>query len=533
VFENGVLYAGGNDGMMHAFSASDGRELFVYVPNLVFENLKELARPNYSHRFFVDLSPSIRRGVKKPDNTEITVLVGGMGKGGKGYYALDITDPPAITNEFFLAQRVLWEFPRTGTDPGDIADLGYSYSRPSIVKSNDADRWVVIFGNGYNSPNGHAVLFIVDPVSGDLIKKIDTGVGSCNGLSTPVAVDGNGDNTVDYVYAGDLKGNLWKFNLTGNISDWEVAYHESGAPRPLFQAKDGLMSQPITTKPDVMFHCEKNGFVVVFGTGRYLGDTDLDHIQLQTIYGIWDYGDINDPSEYLGSFERGSIPQLSNQSALVTLMQQTLMPGNYVALNGQTLRVLTANAANWETTKLNLTGSCNPVSGAEGPDCDPNGLGVNPDPVNHAGWYFDLPLAGERVPGDPMIRDKKAIVISFIPEQTPCGTGGDSYVMEMDACSGGRLTEAQFDINNDGKVDDNDLIALTDADGNPILDGDGNPIMVAPTGIFYPGRLHPPAILKTGNEEIKYFSTNVGSVVTLREKGVPMGIIYWMEVIPQ
>jgi type IV pilus assembly protein PilY1 len=143
-----------------------------------------------------------------------------------------------------------------------------------------------------------------------------------------------------------------------------------------------------------------------------------------------------------------------------------------------------------------------------------------------------LPNTGERVPNDIMIRDKKAVVIGFIPENTACGSGGDSFVMEMNACSGGRLNNPQFDINGDGKVDENDMIALTDADGNIIYDGDGNPIMVVPTGMMFPGRLLPPAILRTGDEEIKYFTTNVGTIVTMREKAVPMGIIYWMEVIP-
>jgi type IV pilus assembly protein PilY1 len=158
-------------------------------------------------------------------------------------------------------------------------------------------------------------------------------------------------------------------------------------------------------------------------------------------------------------------------------------------------------------------------------------VGSLPDPILHAGWYFDLPLTGERVPGDLMIREQKIIMIGFVPEQTPCGSGGDSIVMELNACSGSRLVYAQFDINGDGLVDDNDLVPLTDANGNPILDIDGNPILVAPSGMMYPGRLLPPAVLRTGDEEIKYFSTNVGNIVTMRENTVRLGIIYWQEII--
>ncbi|MHC4072999.1 MAG: PilC/PilY family type IV pilus protein, partial [Planctomycetota bacterium] len=431
VFENDVLYAGGNDGMMHAFDAGDGRELFAYVPSFVFGNLKELTKTTYTHRFYVDLTPATKDGVNIGAGNDITLLVGGLGKGGKGYYALDITDPAAITDETLLADRVLWEYPRTGHVDPDADDLGYAYSRPAIVMSNDADRWLVIFGNGYSSPNGHAVLFIVDPADGTLIKKIDTGVGDCNGLSAPVAIDIDADQKVDYVYAGDLKGNLWKFDLTGNISDWKVAFNDSGTPKPLFQAKDGVNPQPITSKPDVMFHCEMDGLMVVFGTGKYLGDSDFLDNSLQTIYGIWDYSDPNDPSEYLGSFERGSTPQLSNQPNSVYLLQQTEVPGTYFAPNGKQLRILTDNAANWQTTTLAVDGiSCTPGSGEGLTECDPNGVGVKPDPDYHAGWYFDLPISGERVPDDIMIRDKKAVVIGFIPENTSCGSGGDSFVME-------------------------------------------------------------------------------------------------------
>jgi Tfp pilus tip-associated adhesin PilY1 len=605
VFEDGVLYAGGNDGMLHAFDASNGRELFAYVPNLVFENLKELTKPTYTHRYYVDLTPTVKSGVTVAPGVDITMLVGGLGKGGKGYYALDVTDPSAIINETVLSSKVLGEYPRTGPvvsitdatnaspivitatghgfatgemvvvtdvsgntaangtwtitdidgdsfsldgsagngaytsgglasfkDP-DSDDLGYSYSKPAIVMSNDSDKWLVIFGNGYNSYNGHAVLFIIDAASGTLLKKIDTLAGDCNGLSTPVAIDINTDQRVDYVYAGDLKGNMWKFDLTSNnYTNWDVAFYNGATPQPLFQAKDGINPQPITSKPDVMYHCENDGLMVVFGTGKYLGESDFLDNSLQTIYGIWDYGDDEDNSEYLGSFERGSTPQLSNQPNNVSLLQQTELPGSYFAPNGKQLRILTANAANWQTTTEDLGGNCIPGAGEGITDCDPNGQGAYPDPDHHAGWYFDLPISGERVPNDLMIRDKKAIVIGFIPENTACGSGGDSFVMEMDACSGGRLSSPQFDINDDGKLDHNDMVALTDADGNPITDGDGNPIWVVPTGMMSPGRLLPPAILKTGDEEIKYFSTNVGTIVTLRERGVPLGIIYWLEVVP-
>ena len=126
--------------------------------------------------------------------------------------------------------------------------------------------------------------------SGSLLKRIDTQVGSCNGLSTPLLVDYDSDEKVDFVYTGDLKGNLWKFDLTSNdYIDWDVAYYSGTSPQPLFQAKGpGGETQHITTKPDAMFHCERDGIMVVFATGMYLGGDDLLDTSTQKVYGIWD-----------------------------------------------------------------------------------------------------------------------------------------------------------------------------------------------------------------------------------------------------
>jgi len=309
---------------------------------------------------------------------------------------------------------------------------------------------------------------------------------------------------VDYVYAGDLKGNLWKFDLTASSSgSWDVAYESGGTPKPLFQAKGpGGAIQPITTKPDVMEHCEKDAYLVLFATGTYMGETDVSDTSVQTIYGIWDYGDDDDDSEYLGSFDRGSTPELSNQPDTVTLLQQTQEFYDVVA--GKVLRVLSDNEATWETEE-------DSDSTPENPKWD------NPSSAtaNHAGWYFDLPISGERVVVDAMIRDRKAIVVSFYPETAACGSGGHSMVHEIDACTGARLTEPQFDINDDGVIDEEDLINIGTEE---------NPIIVAPSGVEQEGRLQPPAILRMGDTEMKYFSSSSGTIETVMEKAVILGI---------
>ena len=166
---------------------------------------------------------------------------------------------------------------------------------------------------------------------------------------TPVAVDVNYDDKVDYVYAGDLKGNLWKFNLTSeDAANWDVAYYEGGTKMPLFKAA----GQPITTRPDVMFHCEKDGYLVLFGTGKYLEDGDLSDTSGQAVYGIWDYGDDADNGEYVGTINSGTFtPSPLLPSDTVTLLAQNVV--NEQTANELELRTLSNSQADWTASALN------------------------------------------------------------------------------------------------------------------------------------------------------------------------------------
>jgi type IV pilus assembly protein PilY1 len=503
-----TIFAGGNDGMLHAFNASSGEERFAYIPHLVFENLKELANNDYEHKFFVDRTPYARENVTIGVNEGRTLLMGGLGKGGKGYYALDITDVDTVdgsTAETTVASMVvLWEYPRAGVDD---PDLGYSYSYPFIVKSYDPNNeWVIIFGNGYNSTEGEAVLYVMD-VFGNVVTKIYTLATGNNGLSTPALVDVDKDFRVDYAYAGDLKGNLWKFDLTDeDPANWDVAFKNGeDIPQPLFR----MTGQPVTTTPDVMKHCEQHGHLVVFGTGKFLGDTDRADVTTQTLFGIWDYADKEDHSEYLGAFDRESVPHLSNQPDTVSLLEQTVVDERY--LGDHYLRTLSDHEAVWVTED----------------DTDEGNPMPNPSSTvaNHAGWYLDLPLSGERIIRDLLIRDGKVVALSIVPNESPCSGGGSSLVHELDACNGGRLQEATFDINNDGIIDDNDLIDIG------LTDPEGNPILVPPTGMDFPGMLYPPVMVRMpdNEREMKIFSTSAGTTETVFEVAEERGVFYWKE----
>jgi type IV pilus assembly protein PilY1 len=510
VFLDDVIYVGGNDGMLHAFDATTGVEIFSYVPNLVFGNLQLLTDPAYTHRFYVDLTPTLKKGkdILGAGKTD-TLLVGGLRKGGKGYFGLNVTDSKSITTEDDLAKRVLWEFPKT-SDP----DMGYSFSKPVVVRSNSTDHpWVVIFGNGYNSDNGKSALYIVDAKTGDWITRIDAGAGPDNGLSTPIAVDPTHDEKVDFVYAGDLKGNLWKFDLrSSTYSDWSVAFINKYVPQPLFQAKGpGGTVQPITTRPDVMYHPEKQGFIVCFGTGKYLGESDYD-TSLQSVYGIWDYGDtvydlrtqkwsVDDDTEFLGAFERDGAKKLSNQPQTVSLLQQTQQVY-------QGYRFLSSSHPTWLTQN-------DPQNGQE------------PDPsetaVNHAGYYFDLGPS-ERVISDVIIRNKLLLAIGFTPNNDRCGPGGNSMFMEINAFTGGTAGGSLFDITGDLQIDAHDIVKVT---------FNGTSQDLAPSGKEFLGNIQPPAILGlpgSDQREKKYLSSSTGNIEQLHEKGAKLGVAYWMEI---
>jgi type IV pilus assembly protein PilY1 len=527
----GTVFSGGNDGMLHAFNAQNGWERFAYVPNLVFENLKDLKEVDYSHQFYVDLTPYVKE-IEISDTVRKTYLVGGLGKGGKGYYALLIrhrtesggvwTDSLNVdnvddsTSEDTVKAMIQWEYPRADTavdgmdNDGDGAtdelgetdpDIGYSFSQAYIVKTNDPNNeFVVIFGNGYGSTDNKSVLYILD-LNGVIIRKIDTGVSGDNGLSTPAIIDVNNDQQVDYVYAGDLQGNMWKFDLMADDSaNWQVAFNDGTNPQPLIAT-----GQPITSKPDVMRHCTEEGYMVIFGTGKFLHNDDRADVSQQSIYGIWDYGDDADDGEYLGTFDPDAVQKLTNQASTVSLLEQTVI--DVRLLGGHDYRTFSDNSASWQT------------------DTDTD-AGQYPNPKTHAGWYVDFPntspYEGERVFKGVQIRDGKAIVISFIPNTSPCSGGGNSFLYIMDACDGSRMPieRSQFEIGTSG----NTIQIGTD----PVT---GDPIMAPPTGKAFVGTLHEPKIIRkpgTGLERL-YMSSSTGVVETEDLPAERRGTLYWQE----
>ena len=485
----GVVYVGANDGMLHAFDASNtsnkGEELFAYIPGRLVNKLPQLTSKSYnrSHTYFVDGSPIVFDAYKGGWKT---LLAGTAGPGGQVVFGLDITSP-----DTFSAADVLWEFtddPRlSGTTAYGDKDLGYTLGEASYARMNNG-QWVVIFGNGFNnteadgnaSTTGNAVVYVVDAFTGELISKLDTQTGMAedpstqghpNGIARVTPIDINGDFKVDYIYAGDLFGNVWKMDVTSSSpSSWGFSYMSGTKPKPFFIAKDPSGTvQPITTAVSVKRHPEKvDQTLVLFGTGSYFQINDATTTQTQTFYGIWDD---NTGAQY-------------SRSKL--LEQKILSVENKIGVDGinREFRVTSSADLNPSTYRIDWT--------------------------TDKGWFMDLgfaPDVGERVNVEPILRGNRIIFVTLTPDADPCKSGGSSWIMELNANDGSRLPQSPFDVNGDGIIDALDIVAFG-GDNNTIVSG-----VRSKEGI-----VAKPGILNTQNKkELKFFSGTTGNIETVTE----------------
>lgn len=456
----GRTYIGANDGMLHVFDAdkdsgqtgdstTNGDEVFAYMPGLVFSStsgagLHALAEQGYNHRYYVDLSPSAAdvfiNGAWK------TVLLGGLRGGGKGIFALDITDTSKLT-EAAGGAVPLWEFTHN--------DLGYTFSEIQFGRMANG-KWAAIFGNGYNNDplgDGKAKLFIhyIDG-SGTVILDTNAGVmvggkcndvsSDCNGLSTPALADLNGDVIVDRVYAGDLQGNMWVFDVSSASStNWGFAYTDGASnPMPLFQActsgtctsaGKAVNRQPITSKPSLAKHPRKTtaatapNVLVYFGTGQYLMAADNSSSGQQSFYGVWDGGTY-------GLTARTTPLKRAN----LVSQAHTETP------SGSGLRTGTSNTVNYDPA----------ASSPATPEY---------------GWKIDLADAKERSVVNSAVSGGILFFNTLIPSSSSCSGGGDGWKMSVDLLTGGQPPFAVLDLNNDGDIENDAVVSGTKAGGIP------------------------------------------------------------------
>lgn len=440
-----VVYVGANDGMLHAFRGADGRELFAFAPRQSVPRLRNLASTNYVHDYFVDGDVVVSERTTASNNK--SYLYSLLGRGGKGLFSLDVTTPAA----FSTSTSFLWEYtPQGNASAAADADLGKMLGRPTIVKLNNGKLGLIV-GNGYASTSTKAVLYIFiinTDGSLDRVKKLDTGVAADNGLAGPAAYDANNDGTADYIFAGDLKGNVWKFDVTLNDPDaWSISY--SGAP--LFQARDELgVAQPITA-PMYALKNTKSGdpnrdkLFVFFGTGSFFKSGDTTDMQRQTWYGL--IGD-------------GLTPINSSRAAGALRQRSVSATGTVGGLASRTFSISTAN-----------------------------------DMLGMQGWYLDFtaPVVGERITTASKLINfavpgLTASSMYPIPDD-PCVPGGKGYLNILDPFSGSAFNLGILDINRDNNFSNDTLTAADGTVGyvSSVDLGVGIPTEALPMGA--PGRV--------------------------------------------
>ena len=389
VDDTATLYVGANDGMLHAFDATNGQELFAYVPSIInMANLRDLSRGDYTHKFFVD-GPVVVTSRKLTPGKNL--LVGALGKGGRGLFGLNVTNPSTFDDT-----GVKWERAQT---PGN--NMGLVTGRPVLAKVKTG-AVAAILGNGVNSPNDKAVLIVLNAETGAVIGEVDTGAGSSstpNGLAAPTAVLGPDGKTVAYAYAGDRLGNVWRFDLTSATpSGWTAT--------KLFTARsnDGSGAvQPITGGVTVATEPATFKRWVFLGTGSFLTTTEADDKTplAQSMYGFIDDGS-------------------ATPVAYSDLVKRTI--GNTGASqDGYPVRTFEAKASL---------------------------------PANKKGWFVNLPGDGERIVQDAQVVANILVTASMIPEGDACEASGTGYINALDAFTGTSAGSSFFDLDGDGKTDD-------------------------------------------------------------------------------
>lgn len=528
-----ALYVGANDGMLHGFDAESGAELFGYVPRAVYPNLSKLTTLNYreTHHYYVNGGQTAADVYLGSGTQWRTVLAGGLGAGGAGIFAIDVTDPGQLaSSESSAAAQVLWDI--TGADPG-FEDLGLTFSKPALVRLPDSTfggKWGAVFGNGYHDDpadvHGKAVLYFVDAADGTLLGSVVANNGPGNGLSSVAPVDYDGDAKIDFIYAGDLRGNLWRFEP--NAGAWQVSF--GGAPlftngtpdivttettpievcetvteRVCTKYKKGVCTswkevtkvvchteyleetivtpgqhQPVTVRPEVVRH-SLGGVMVLFGTGSFYRDEDgvPDPNATNAFYGIWDRVD-----------EDGEGGIRTEHLLKQRIVAETQV-GNF------DVRVTTGNPISWHQ---------------EG------GKPVGYPPTTQLGWYLELLKPdgsgeGEMQVTDPLVRGGRVIFTTMIPSQLACDFGGDGWLMELDALTGRPLIEPVFDLNGDGLFNEADMATV---------EVNGESVQVIPTGKKSKvGVIQEPAIVAAGSREYKFASgaRDAGIEVTTENPG--------------
>ncbi|WP_434766768.1 pilus assembly protein [Pseudomonas triticicola] len=401
---NASLVVNANDGFVNVINSANGTRRYAYMPSSVLPSLRLIADTNYvngvSHKFLVDGQVGVFDA--QAGTAWKTLAIGGTGAGGKTFYGLQLFDASAGN-----VIRALWEIsaPVTANTSNAFNDLGYAYARPEVARLANG-RWATFIANGYGSNSGVAALYVLDALDGSLIRKIVIdSTETSNGLSS-VELRVNSSNVVQAAYGGDLKGRMWKFDLSATAPEsWGVAF----AGKPLFTAPGGA-TQPITAQP-LLADNPQGGKQVFFGTGKFNETADKTNKDLQAFYSIWD--------------AEGGAGQIT-----VSSLQSQAITGSFSGSSGQFL-----------TTSQNET--------------------TYP---GEKGWYLPLVynnvLTGERVINQASIVLGRVVFTTASVDTTdPCSSFGTGRLVELDAFNGKMLNYAVIDTTGDRLVDSTDTIS--------------------------------------------------------------------------
>ncbi|MDU8474192.1 PilC/PilY family type IV pilus protein, partial [Pseudomonas syringae pv. actinidiae] len=399
------LLTNANDGFFNVIDAGTGARKYAYMPSTSLASLATISATSYgsgAHKFTVDGQISVFDTQSAAGSAWRTVAYSGLGAGGKALFAIRLFEGTADN------VGALWEVkaPDASDTTNAFNNLGYTYSKPDVARMADGTG-IVVVGNGYGSFTGRASLFVLNANTGKLIAEIPTPVSGSetdNGLSS-VKLRVDSQNIVQAAYAGDLKGRLWKFDMSGAAaSSWKVAF--GGVP--LFTTPRGA-NQSITVQPLLLDH-PLNGKLVYFGTGKFSETADKQTSALQDFYAIWDADSAS-----------GNIVEANLQAQAVN--------GTVVG-NGNTYFTTTTNDVDWGTKK---------------------------------GWYMPLstaaPYVGERIiyPAQTS-RGRIIFTTAAVNSTDPCESTGTGRLFELNAATGSMLNYQVLDTNNDGDINSSDLI---------------------------------------------------------------------------
>jgi len=431
-----IVYVAANDGMLHAFNANTGAEVFAYIPGSVVgasgdASIARLANPEYGVYSPVDGTQPVPHqyyndGKLTTQNVYLdgewkTVLVGTTGRGpSKTVYALDITDPSILADPDKAASAILWE--RSAGDGESNAEwIGMALGRPtiSLVKGSGTEKgqWVAHIGNGPNSGEDKAALLQFDLATGEL-KVYQAGEMTENGLAAPYVIQRDDtDGVSEYAFAGDLQGNVWRFSLT---TDDDTAVSEL-----IYIAKDAAGNrQPITADMYATKN-EKTGAIwVFFGTGRFLTDADIREVnpKVQTWYGLRGLAGTSGLDEAVSTHSRSNL---------------------------QKREIIAEESVGGDIYRVTSLGSFSELlSGGK------------------VGWYMDLVSPEEGREGERAIYQTQLIagrlmINTLIPKSSsPCDTFPGGATLIVDPFSGANPGAAVLDANGDGFTNNDDSIEI-------------------------------------------------------------------------